>query len=346
MRKLGKIAAVMGMFAATVLVPASAAHAANPGPPGEIAFIRGGNLWIGNPLDHSVSRATTDGGWDWPRWRPGASGEMAILHNGNLWVAEWFAGGDEFFPEQQLTFGSGNVGAASWSPDGTRLAYDMGHGLTGTIFIARFGSSAVTAKPTITKTAPHLTPAAQRQLATARKSAAVKPKATGGTWSPLRTSLNVAWAPNGKWISFPNGDCEGIFDNCLSVFDVNTNAEWFVNAFGGGGDIRSGYDTVPAFTADSSVLSWTQQVSDPEGTNTIGKLQIFATHPDPDAVGPQFQIGSDGDSVGVPSPANDGNYLITEGHNGKAWVTLLAPNGHRTFMFQGYEQDWQAGQAD
>ncbi len=53
-----------------------------------------------------------------------------------------------------------------------------------------------------------------------------------------------------------------------------------------------------------------------------------------------MQIGVNGDSQPAPSPAADGSLLVTATHNGAAWVTKIAANGARTYLYQGYEEDW------
>ncbi|MEV4415030.1 hypothetical protein [Catellatospora sp. NPDC049609] len=338
MRALRTIAAGLCLLAATVLAPASPAAAVNPGAPGLIAFIRGGNLFVAEPSG-AVWQATTGGGYLWPRWQPGTGGGLAVLRHGDLYYGHYSATTHTFTADQRITT-TGHVGAGAWSPDGTKLAYAYGLSVYApTIHIADFAAPGAAATRAVVSRVETRLSAAARRLAQGLPAKQPRAAAAATGWDVLHDSLAIAWSPNGRWIAYPNGECWAIFDDCLSVLEVGTGEEWWVAAFGGGGATLDGFATVPAFTADSSRVLWTQQTRprfepDPQ----VGPLQVMSAPAT--GTGPATQVGVNWEHSAVPSPAGDGRVLVTAGRNGKAWVTLR--NGAtRTFLHQGYEHDWQ-----
>jgi hypothetical protein len=73
----------------------------------------------------------------------------------------------------------------------------------------------------------------------------------------LRTDDAVAWSPDGTRMAFRGGDCESVFDTCLSVGTVATGGELTVAAYGGGSRQTQGFAVVPSWRADGAKLSWT-----------------------------------------------------------------------------------------
>ncbi len=337
MRTWRNIAVGLCLAAATVLVPASPAAAVSPGTPGQVAFIRGGNLFVAEPSG-AVWQATTGGGDLWPRWQPGPGGGLAVLRHGDLYYGHYSSTTHTFAAAQRLTT-SGSVGAGAWSPDGTKLAYAYGPNVYAPIiYIADFATPGAATRATVTRVETRLSAAAQRTADRLPKKQA-RAAALPSGFDVLHDSLAVAWSPNGRWLAYPTGECWAIFDDCLSVLELSTGEEWWAAAFGGGGATLDGFATVPAFTADSSRVLWTQQTRpryepDPQ----VGPLQIMSA---PSTGGAAVQVGANWEHSAVPSPAGGSAVLVTAGRNGKAWVTLR--NGSsRTYLYQGYEHDWQA----
>jgi TolB protein len=326
-RKAMVIAVALAIAAFGAPLPASAA---NPGPLGYIAFIHSGNIYTVTPSG-TAKAATTGGGYAWPKWDPRAFPDIAFIYKTNIWIGEMGLDG-KIARETQLTFG-GHVGAPSWSPDGSELAYVQSpNGFNETLFIARFGSAgdfAVGAKATARK----LISVTSRQVGPT----GVKPADGGAAWSTLSTSFNVAWSPNGEGIAFPGGDCLGVQDNCLSVVDLATNTEREVIGFSGGGNFVVGYATDPAWSADSKHLYWNQQTSDEDGLDPNTPLEVWESN---SFGSTPVMVGHDYDSEPAPSPAADGSLLVAGGHNHQQWITKIAPNGSRTYLFLGDQPDW------
>jgi TolB protein len=325
MRHIGRTALlVAALTVALVGLPASSANAANPGTPGAVVFVSGGNIFRAASPGAPAVQATTTGSYAWPKLSPVYGNEVAYLYKSNLYLGGFDVSG-HIYTIQQLTTG-GHTGPPSWSPDGQQIAYIQKLDYQ-VLYIAHLGSSAsAVARPGLTV----------RSTTSRRVGPAVVQPAVIGSWSTLSTSLGVAWSPNGEGIAFPGGDCLGIVDACLSVVDLATNVERVVAAWGGGGNVDSGYATDPAWTADSAHLMWNQQVW-PGDSDTIGPIQIWQTGP---YGGARVQIGHDGDSQPAPSPAADGSLLVTATHNGAQWVTKIASGGARTYLYKGYEEDW------
>ncbi|HEY7177183.1 MAG TPA: hypothetical protein VH442_19890 [Micromonosporaceae bacterium] len=344
MRRFVKALLGAVLVAGALVLPASVASAANPGTPGPIAFIRGGNIFIAD--GSTLTQLTTGGGYNYPKFQvhnaTATSGGIAYLHDGNLFVGFYLVG---FSPpltdEIQLTF-DGHGGAGSWNPDGTQLAYQDGFVGFAPLFIVRFGSStaAATAKTPAALHAAALAMAASARTTVVRPGHATTPQAlkaaTRTAFSGLQDDQVAAWSPNGKWIAIEGGDCIGIFDSCLTVVDLATNTETTIAAFGGGGSL-GGFATTPAWTANSSRLLWTQQAENGDGS--IGPTQIWSSSPTGTN---RSKVGLDGDSVPAPSPAGGSARLVLTAHNHQAWVTMVAAGGHRTILFQGYNEDWDA----
>ncbi|GHJ44238.1 hypothetical protein Cs7R123_15800 [Catellatospora sp. TT07R-123] len=338
-----RIAAGVCLAAAAVLVPVAPAQAVSPGVPGKVAFIRGGNLFIAE-TSGAVWQATTGGGYERPRWRPGPGDGLAVLKGGDLFLGRVDSASHLFTISSQLSATGGHAGAGAWSPDGSQLAYAEGswYNYAPTIHIVSVGTTLARSGRAADRVVDTRFSAAAQRLADSlpKKPAAAANAVPVGTWNPLQYSLTVAWSPDGRWIAYPNGECWAIFDDCLSILEVATGTETWAAAFGGGGADQNGFATEPSFTADSSLVLWTQQTQyryDPAAVP--GPLQTISAPPT--SIHPQTQIGADWEYAAVPSPAGDGSVLVTAGRSGVAWVTLR--NGAtRRYLYQGYQHDWQA----
>jgi Tol biopolymer transport system component len=262
------------------------AHAGAPALDRQLAYVRGGVIYAGNGI--AERRLTPDGQNARPRWSPDGR-RIAYLHKGAVWMINANGTG-----RHQLV--GGPAGAPAWSPDGGSIAY---------------------AAPGCGGTAVYRTSATQPgtpQALFPRECAggAPAPAVSGGTLVELlRHDGAVAWSPDGTRIAFRGGDCEGIYDDCLSVGNVATGAEAVVDAYGGGGAEQSGFAVLPAWRPDGAKLSWTAYRDD---------TPIHVVEADP--------TGATGRTVGTPNDREmvylDANRsVLAATHGGRSWVTLL-----------------------
>src|SRR6185312_4551076 len=80
---------------------------------------------------------------------------------------------------------------------------------------------------------------------------------SGGLSERLRADDAVAWSPDGTKVAFRGGDCESIYDACLTVGTLATGGEKTVDAYGGGSRQNSGFAVVPSWRRDGAKLAWT-----------------------------------------------------------------------------------------
>lgn len=314
MRSVVRAVAVSAALALATAVPATAASAAGQ-VIGHIAYVSGGNIWLdGRQLTH-------DGNDDWPRIRPG--GDAVVYNHGTqLWLVATAAGS-----APHLLVDTGVVGRPAWSPTGDRLAY-IADGAEGTgIFIAHYAAGALSGAAFVTWAGPFGT--------------------TNTGWAALLRQTNaLAWSPDGTWLAFAGGECLGMFDYCVSQYNLTTGDTYGILDFSGsGGEVHEGFANIPAFSADSATFYLSTQFDDPIHHNwELGPLHVASCPAGGNCYFDyQVQVGRDGDTVASPSPlTGTATILVTAAHNGQAWVTRVRADGSRTYLYQGYGQDWVA----
>jgi TolB protein len=254
--------AVLASAAGTLFQPATAANAAGGAPsattantaggapsataaggapalPSLVTYVRGGDIYVSRGAVET--RLTEDAGYSRPRWSPDGR-QIAFLKGGQLWTMK--ANGTA---KRRLTTRAAS--GPAWSPDGRFLAF-ASLSCTGGPGVYRIPATAAGATPQV------LFPAGCRGAALP-PAQPVTVTESGSLNERLRTDNAVAWSPDGTRLAFRGGDCEGVYDDCLSVGTVATGAERTVAAYGGGGVENSGFAVIPRWRSDGVKLAWT-----------------------------------------------------------------------------------------
>jgi len=241
---LAVLGAGAGMFfsaaPAAAATTAASAAAATPVMPSLVAYVRGGDIYASKGA--AETRLTSGGGFSRPRWSVDGR-TLAFLKGGQLWTMK--ADGSA---KRQLT--TRGASGASWSPDGKSIVF-AALSCTGGPGVYRISATAAAGS-----TPEVLFPGGCRGEALPDVSAAATPPA-GSLNDRLRTDDAVAWSPDGTRVAFRGGECEDVYDSCLTVGTVATGAEQTVAAYGGGSLQNSGFAVVPSWRADGAKLSWT-----------------------------------------------------------------------------------------
>ena len=245
------VLAVLGAAAGAVIrtAPAAAgtvfrtapAAAATPAVPSLIAYVRAGDVWVSKGA--TERRLTTGGRWSRPRFSPDGR-SIALLRAGRLWTMK--ADGSA---KRRLTTRAAS--GPSWSPDGTTIAF-ASLSCSGGPGVYRISATRAGAAPTVVFPAY-----CRKEALPAEPSLTAKAPASASLIDRLRIDDAVAWSPDGTRIAFRGGECDSIYDACLTVGTVATGAEKMVAAYGGGSLQTSGFAVVPNWRADGAKLSWT-----------------------------------------------------------------------------------------
>ena len=224
---------------AGVLFNAAPAVAATPELPSLVAYVRSGDVFVSKGA--AETRLTTTGGVSRPRWSNDGK-SIAFIKGGQLWT---MAGNGS--AQRQLT--TRGASGASWSPDSTTIAF-ASLSCTGGPGVYRISATAPAG------TTPEvLFPSACRDADLPDAAPAVP--ATGTLNERLATDDAVAFSPDGSKVAFRGGDCEDVYDSCLSIGTVATGGEKTIAAFGGGSLQNKGFAVVPSWRADGAKLAFT-----------------------------------------------------------------------------------------
>jgi TolB protein len=300
----GVVAAGAAAALATAAPAEGAAVATAPTFTKQVAFARDGAIYVGRGT--TETRLTPAAGNSRPRWEPNGR-TLAYLHGGELWQMNADGTG-----QHRVT--AGRAAGPAFSPDGRWLAYSAPACLGGP-GVYRVRATAPHGTPEV------LFPAACRTEALPAPTAPTAPDA-GALVERLRYDDAIAWSPDGTKIAFRGGDCEGVYDNCLTIGTVATGTERALAAFGGGGS-EDGYAVVPAWRPDGAKVAWTTYTGD-------------AVH--------VMEAGADGSARRRVGTAQDrelayvdaGRAVVTAQHRGRSTITLVdLATGRRTPLNQG-----------
>jgi Tol biopolymer transport system component len=218
----------------------------------------------------------------------------------------------------------------SWSPDGKWIAFGS-LSCTGGPGVYRIAAGAAKPVPEVLfpqecRTEP--LPAEQPVIA----------KQGGSLSDRLRTDDAVAWSPDGSRVAFRGGECESVYDACLSVGTVGTGAEKTVAAFGGGSLQTSGFAVVPSWRADGAKLAWTAYQ---KGETAADDQPVHLV--EYDAVsGAKRTVGETLDREMAYLDATRGVVTGQNGAGGGSWVVIVGlADGSRTPFHAGSQPSVQ-----
>ncbi|MFI5491651.1 hypothetical protein [Actinoplanes sp. NPDC051859] len=315
------LTAAAGVAGAAIVAPAPASAASVPTTATLVAYVRGGDVYASKGV--AETRLTTGGGWSRPQWAPDGK-SIALLKAGQLWTMK--ADGSA-----KRRVSTRVAAGASWSPDGKFLAF-ASLSCSGGPGVYKISATATNAVPEI------LFPSYCRgeDLPTEAEAAAARTAPTGSLSDRLKGDDAVAWSPDGAKIAFRGGDCESIYDACLTVGTIATGGEKTVAAYGGGSQQNSGFAVVPAWRRDGAKLAWTAYQ---KGETAATDQPVHVVEYDM-ATGAKRNVGASQDRelayIDSARAAATGTYK-----NG-SWVMVIGlANGSRAAFHQGSQPSVQ-----
>jgi TolB protein len=286
--------------------------------PSLIAYVRGGDVYVSK--GSAETRLTTGGGYARPRWSPDGR-QLAVLRSGQLWTMR--ADGSS---KRRLTTRAAS--GPSWSPDGKWLAFSS-LSCTGGPGVYRIAVSVATAKPEV------LFPRDCRDQDVPVEQP-VAPKQSGSLTDRLATDDAVAWSPDGSRMAFRGGDCDSVYDACLSIGTVATGGEKTVAAYGGGSLETSGFAVVPSWRPDGAKLAFTAYQ---KGETTADDQPVHQVEYDP-ATGSKRTVGGVMDREMTYVDVNRG--VLTGQYAGGSWIVVVSlADGSRTLLHAGSQPSVQ-----
>ncbi|MGX6607598.1 TolB family protein [Micromonosporaceae bacterium Da 78-11] len=286
--------------------------------PSLVAYVRGGDIFVSKSA--AETRLTTGGGISRPRWSPNGK-QIAFLKGGRLWTMNANGSG-----RRQLTTRAAS--GPSWSPDSKSIA---------------FASLSCTGGPGVYRISALTTGAAPEVLFPRDCRGEELPASPTGESAPattltdrLRTDDAVAWSPDGTKVAFRGGNCESVYDACLTIGTLATGGEQTVAAYGGGSLQTKGFAVVPSWRSDGAKLAWTaSQVGETTADDQPVHLVEYDT-----VTGTKRTVGG---SLDREMSYLDATRGVATGQNaGSSWVVVVGlGNGTRTPFHSGSQPSVQ-----
>ncbi|MEV6595879.1 hypothetical protein AB0M36_03335 [Actinoplanes sp. NPDC051346] len=301
-----------------VVAPVPAAAATVPSMATLVAYVRGGEVYVSKGA--AETRLTTGGGWSRPQFSPDGK-SIALLKSGQLWTMK--ADGSA---KRRVTTRA--AAGASWSPDGRFLAF-ASLSCSGGPGVYKISATAVNAVPEVVF--PSYCRGEELPAEPEGRSAP-----TGSLSDRLRADDAVAWSPDGTKVAFRGGDCESIYDACLTVGTIATGGEKTVDAYGGGSRQTSGFAVLPTWRRDGAKLAWTAYQ---KGETTAEDLPVHVVEYDV-ATGAKRTVGASQDRE--LAYVDSARAVATGTYKNGSWVMVVSlTNGSRTPFHQGSQPSVQ-----
>lgn len=312
----GKLAvAAAGAVLGSIVQPAVAQAATTPALPSLVAYVRGGDIFVSKGA--AEVKLTAGGGFTRPRWSPDGK-QLAFLKAGQLWVMKADGSG----PRRLTTRAAAGP---SWAPDGKSIAF-ASMSCSGGPGVYRISATATGAAPEV------LFPRDCREESLPPEPLTVSARLQGSLSDRLSSDDAVAWSPDGSKVAFRGGDCESVYDACLSVGTVATGGEQTVAAYGGGSRQTQGFAVVPSWRADGAKLAWTAyQKGETAAENEPVHLVEYDT-----ATRTKRTVGGALDrEMAYLDPARA---VVTGQNAGGSWVMVVALAGGKRLPFHSGSQ--------
>ncbi|MET0415506.1 MAG: hypothetical protein ABW022_05740 [Actinoplanes sp.] len=318
MKAFGKLALVTATAVMGAVVQPAVAQAA-PSLRSLVAYVRSGDVFVSKGA--AETRLTTGGGYARPQWSPDGK-SLAYLKNGQLGVMRADGTG-----QRRLTTRA--AAGPAWSPDGKWLAF-ASLSCSGGPGVYRISATAAKAAPEV------LFPRDCRGEELPAEPAVAPAGRSMKLNERLRTDDAVAWSPDGTKVAFRGGDCESIYDACLSVGTVATGGEMTVAAYGGGSRQNQGFAVVPTWRADGAKLAWTAYQ---KGETTADDKPVHLVEYDTKT----RAVRTVGGALDREMAYLDATRAVVTGQNGGgSWVVIVGlANGQRTLLRSGSQPSVQ-----
>ncbi|GAA2499141.1 hypothetical protein Ahu01nite_036530 [Winogradskya humida] len=205
-----------------------------------VAYVRDGSVYVSK--GKGEVKVAGGRGWSRPRWSP--DGDLiAALKGSQLWTMKADGTGKRHVTTRAAS-------GPSWAPDGRAIAFSS-VSCSGGPGVYAISATEADAVPEV------LFPSYCRDEELPPEPVVTAAEAKGSVKERLRGDDAVAWSPDGSKVAFRGGDCESVYDSCLTVGDVASGGERTVAAYGGGGLQNSGFAVVPSWRGDGRRLAWT-----------------------------------------------------------------------------------------